>query len=353
MKQKLNLDTYRLIASLLIIAIHVYPFLTVNKNLEFIFTHIFCRIGVPFFLMLTGNFILPKSLENIDNLKNYIKKIITIYIISIIIYIPINVYTGVLKNTNIINILKMILIDGTMYHLWYFPALILGLWITYFLIKKLKNKSCIIILITLFIIGLLGDSYYGLTENIKYLKIIYEYIFKIFNYTRNGLFYVPIFLYEGYSLKKQNKNNNNKKNIIISLTFLTLMIIEGIILHHYELQKHDSMYIFLIPLMYYIFKTLINNNYGKKENLRKISTILYIMHPFFIVLIRLIGKIFKIEKIIVNNSLIHYILVTAITLTFAIYFEKITKKYKQNIKRVLLMNWNSFLGYRKRVFYMK
>ena len=279
--------------------------------------------------MLTGYLILPKAIENKTKIKEYTKKITIIYITSIIIYIPINIYSGVLKTINITNILKMIFIDGTMYHLWYFPALILGLWITYILTKKLKTKYCLTIFTILFIIGLLGDSYYGITEQINILKITYDYIFKIFNYTRNGIFYVPIFLYLGYKIKKIKKDKNNKKNITLTITFITLMIIEGITLHHYEIQKHDSMYIFLIPLMYYLFQLLINNNNGEKENLRKISTITYIMHPFFIVVIRLIGKILKIEKIIINNSLIHYILVVIITITFAITYEKIKQKILQ------------------------
>ena len=49
MKEKLNIDIYRLIVALLIVAIHVYPFKTINENFDFIFTHILCRIGVPFF----------------------------------------------------------------------------------------------------------------------------------------------------------------------------------------------------------------------------------------------------------------------------------------------------------------
>ena len=48
-----------------------------------------------------------------------------------------NIYMGKFNNISIFSIIKDILINGTLYHLWYFPALILGIWITYYFIKKL------------------------------------------------------------------------------------------------------------------------------------------------------------------------------------------------------------------------
>ena len=83
MKKILNLDTFRFIVSFLIVAIHVYPFVTINSEVDYYFTHVFCRIGVPLFLMITGYFILPKD---IDTLKKYTIKIIKIYLLCMLIY---------------------------------------------------------------------------------------------------------------------------------------------------------------------------------------------------------------------------------------------------------------------------
>lgn len=328
MKNKLNLDIYRLIASFLIIAIHVYPFESINLNLDFLFTHVFCRIGVPFFLMLTGYFIIDKSLKDKQILISYTKKIILIYLISIIIYIPINIYAGSFNNLNILKLLKMIFIDGTMYHLWYFPGLILGLWFTYFLLKRFNKKYVLSTILLLYILGLLGDNYYGLIENIKVLKTFYNYIFKIFDYTRNGLFYCPIFIYIGYTFSKK-ETNINKKELLLTIIFIILMLLEGLIIKYFNLSKHDSMYILLIPLVYYIFKILLSYNNGKNRKIRSITTILYITHPFFIVIIRLIGKILNLTNIIVKNSLIHYLLVSIITLIFSYTLIKLHEIYKQ------------------------
>ena len=43
------IDIMRIIASILVIGIHTYPFLQISPSLDFITTHIIGRIAVPFF----------------------------------------------------------------------------------------------------------------------------------------------------------------------------------------------------------------------------------------------------------------------------------------------------------------
>lgn len=321
MSKKLNIDIWRFIVSFLIVAIHISPFDKISPEFDFFFTRILGRIAVPLFLMITGYYILDKSLENVKRLKDYTKKILKIYLFCIILYIPINIYMGKFSNINFIQVIKDILINGTLYHLWYFPALILGLWITYYLIKKLGYKKTFVITIILYLIGLLGDSYYGITTMNSTLMNIYEVIFKVCDYTRNGLFLVPIFLCMGYMVK----NNKDKNNIDLhlGLIFFICMTLEGMILHHFDLQRHDSMYIFLVPLMYFLFRYLINKSKTSNKNLREIATGIYILHPLFIVAVRFISGIIGLEKILVENNLILYLIVSLGTLIFMIIFEKL------------------------------
>lgn len=331
MKKHITLDKFKIICAILIIAIHTYPFLSINENFDFIFTHVFCRIGVPFFLMVTGFFVLPKALDNRKTLIKYTVKIIKIYAICILLYLPINIYAGKFSGIGVIGILKELFINGTFYHLWYFPALILGIWITYFLVKHLKSNIAVFICTLLYIIGLFGDSYYGIVENINVFKSFYNIILNIFDYTRNGLFYVPIFLILGYKMKYLKLNLTKNINIIFSLISIILMICEGAILHHFNLQKWDSMYIMLIPTMILIFNFIIQCNNENNKKLRNISTIIYIVHPIFIIVVRGIAKVLKLEQIMINNSIVHYLLVVILTVLFSIVFENI--KEKRSLKK--------------------
>lgn len=322
----MTLDKFRILVSILIVAIHTYPLSTINENLDFVFTHIFCRIGVPIFLMITGYFILPKAIQDKKSLMKYTKKIAKIYLLCMILYLPVNIYAGKLKGINFIGILKSIFIDGTFYHLWYFPALILGIWITYFIIKHIKNKNGLILVSILYVIGLFGDSYFGIAEKWSVTKTFYDAIFNIFDYTRNGLFYVPIFLYLGFIMKNINWKISKRDNIIFILVSLVLMILEGMILHHFNLQRHDSMYFMLIPTMIGIFNFILQNKNENNKQLRNIATTIYIIHPMFIIVVRGIAKITQMQNLMIDNSIIHYLLVVISSLIFSIILEKLKKK---------------------------
>lgn len=166
------------------------------------------------------------------------------------------------------------------------------------------------------------------------LSYIYDFIFKISDYTRNGLFYAPIFLYLGYFIKI--KRVNNKKSFLYSVLFFIGMTIEATILHKFNLQKHDSMYILLIPTMYVLFDYLINISNTQNLKLRNVSTIIYIFHPLFIVGIRFISGICKVEKYIVDNNFIFYLVVAVVTTIFAFLIEKIKEVIKMNKENSLL-----------------
>ena len=48
------LDRFRLIAALLVIAIHTSPLASFSGEADFFLTRVLARIAVPFFLMVTG-----------------------------------------------------------------------------------------------------------------------------------------------------------------------------------------------------------------------------------------------------------------------------------------------------------
>ena len=323
--KKINIDTVKLIASFMIVAIHVYPLESINSNLDYIFTRILFRIAVPTFLMITGYFVLPKTSSNVNYLKNYTKKILKLYIISIGLYIPLNIYMGYFNNNNLLIFVKDVFLNGTFYHLWYFPALLLGIWIDYFLIKIKNHKIIFFIVLILFFIGLFGDSYYNFISDISFFKKIYMHIFTIFDYTRNGLFYAPIFIYIGYLFNFSYQKKSYFSRIILLIISIILLLIEGIILYFYNIPRHNSMYIFLIPTSIFLFSIILKNKTTRNIIYKNLSTWIYILHPLFIVGIRFLGKILNIS-IIVNNSIINYLLVLSSTIVFIIISKKVGKK---------------------------
>lgn len=78
-------------------------------------------------------------------------------------------------NNLVPNIIKDIVFDGTLYHLWYLPASIIGASIAYFLVKKLGLKYSLVITIVIYVIGMFGDSYYGFRKNTTIKEFIWVY----------------------------------------------------------------------------------------------------------------------------------------------------------------------------------
>lgn len=63
-----------------------------------------------------------------------------------------------------------------------------------------------------------------------------------------------------------------------------------------------------------------------------IATIIYIIHPMFIIVVRGIAKITQMQNVMIDNSIIHYLLVVISSLIFSIILEK-KKVSEKNGKR--------------------
>ena len=336
-EQYAALDVFRIVSAFLVVSIHTSVFYSLNNTADFILTRIIARIAVPYFFMLTGYFMYKHIKEgDKDYIKAFLKKIGVIYLISILIYLPLNIYSGYFKRGNIIfEVIKDILFDGTFYHLWYLPAVMTGVLIVWFLIRKFKLSVCLVITSFLYMAGLFGDSYYGLVKSIHPIESIYRIIFNISDYTRNGIFFAPVFILLGAIIRegKTDKLNFKKAGFIISFS---LLLAEGLILYDSGLQRHDSMYIMLIPVMIYLFTQLLSVKGKEHKSLRNISLIIYIIHPWMIVFIRGIAKIAGSEKYLVENSIIHYVAVCIVSWAAAFVINKLLCRItsKRNIGRL-------------------
>lgn len=324
-----GIDYFRFIAALLIVAIHTSPLSSFSETGNFIFTRIVSRVAVPFFFMTSGFFLISRYTCNAEKLEAFIKKTTLIYGVAILLYIPINVYNGYFKMDNLLpNIIKDIVFDGTLYHLWYLPASIIGAAIAWYLVKKLNYPKALMVASVLYLIGLFGDSYYGITEKISCLNSLYTYIFQVTDYTRNGIFFAPIFFILGGFIADNRPQITFGKSFLGFAISLALMLGEAMILHHFDLQRHDSMYVFLLPCMYFLFIVILHFKGKRLVSLRTASLIIYIIHPMMIVVIRLFSKLLHIQKLFVENSIVHYFAVCLTSVVFSVVLTAKWNKYK-------------------------
>ncbi|MGI6029440.1 MAG: serine racemase VanT catalytic subunit [Candidatus Heteroscillospira sp.] len=298
-----TLDLFRLAAVLLVVMNHTSPLADVSAVADFWLTRVLARVAVPFFLMTTGYFL---SQNCWAGAKRQLKKLCLLYGVCVLLYLPVNLYAGSFNGPA--DVLRKLLVDGTFYHLWYFPAIILGIviarWLSRFGLRVALPAAAL-----LYLIGLGGDSYYGLVSRIPPLRAFYDGIFTLCGYTRNGLFFAPLFLLLGAAGKRWSWGAS-PAGFFLSLAAMSA---EGLWLHRIYVQRHDSMYLALPLCMVCLFSLLLSRNRGECRKARGFSTAMYMLHPLCIVLVRGAAKVLGLEEMLIENSILHFIAVLALS----------------------------------------
>lgn len=273
------IDLFRIVAAALVIIIHTadIPFLGESGNL--LLSGAVARIAVPFFFAVTGFF---TDFTSTASVKRLLAKTMLLYAAATAVYLPYGSYFASIRQ---------VVFDGSFYHLWYFPALALGAAIV-FLLKKLPTSAALTIALALYAFGLCGDSYAALARNADPIRKSLDVMSNVFSYTRNGIFFAPLFLLIGSIIGSKVRCDIGKPrriSLFISVpcfaVSLAALIAERFLLRGVIFAPHDSMFISLIPCTVFLILMLSSIKMKPKPVLRRISMWVYIIHPVFIDLI--------------------------------------------------------------------
>ena len=264
-----NLDILKYLSAILIMILHLRPFIHFSNQLDLVFNNIITRICVPIFFIITGYFVAKKEKNNENYIKNYIKKTIPLYLFWSLLYIPVIIGT-IIQYLPIINeyltkinitlpvliILLLLLLPvislialcytGVYYHLWYFPAIICSLLV----LKKWKKKINIkYLLIISFILLLFGatETYYGVLSLL--IKELLSYYYSIFFTTRNFLFFGLFYVVLGYFIGTKEKAYSKYCFAKLIISFF-LLIFEAILLHDTN-RLNSNILLSCVPLLIY------------------------------------------------------------------------------------------------------
>lgn len=253
-------------------------------------------------------------------LRRYAKKIVLLYAFAIAAFIPLNLYTGYFtKKVTFYSIVRDILFDGTFYHLWFFPSLLIGVHIVYFLYNKVSRLMLLLITGTLFLIGLFGDSYYGLAVQLPGVKQMYDGMFQWFDYTRNGLFFAPLPIALGAIVLKKADTTPPRPLFygVISLLSLALLMAEGSWLREAGYPRHESMYAAAILASYFLCRWAVSWKLKDVASFRKWRVWIYLVHPLAVVLVRGASKAANLDHLFIANTLLHYLAVCLLSIVMS------------------------------------
>ncbi len=334
-----GIDYFRMAAAFMVIAIHIAPFADWSKEADFLLTYCLGRTAVPFFFMTTGYFVLApyvkSGLQKKRTFYRFVLKNTAVYLAVTVLYLPLTIYSGNMPK-GIGGLLQDLFFDGTFYHLWYFPAVLTGCMLLVLLtwtgqkveaanwskghVNSGYRKKMAAVVLTGYVIGLLGDSYYGLTEQVPWMKAAYDGMFHISSYTRNGIFFAPVFLLLGV-LTAFAKRLCPMRICVWGTALSTVLLMgEGFLTYSLKWQRHNSMYLFLVPLMYFLFQLLLLIPGKAPAFCRNGSLILYVIHPAVIVVLRGTAKAAGLKELLIDHAFIQYILVCAVSMAAAAVF---------------------------------
>lgn len=183
---------------------------------------------------------------------------------------------------------------GSYYHLWYVPAVIVGLMLCVFLARKNQVKADIIVAL-LFIIGLIGRNYYSLIPGCENVVSAYNKVFLTFC---NGLFWGCPMVWMGRklcSIINRPAKQYYVKMLVISLTVISfvLLFFESYLVRNITPDQINSNLIcadFIAVVFVAVGIKMQVHICNDSRMIRIFGTVLYFIHPLMLWIIPFISK---------------------------------------------------------------
>lgn len=337
-----SFDLAKLICAVLVVMIHVDPFgEQVNTNifsyLNFGLGNYLCRIAVPMFFVFSG-FLLyrktPLDKFSLKPSKKYLLNILKLYLLWSLIYFPLNLI-GILQNPNgIVFALALyarnFIFMGSYLHLWYLTALLFAVALISFLLYiKLSAKKILCISSVCYLIGLLGDAYYGLISPLLDVPVLGQLIniyFTLIGTVRNGLFFAFFFVALGMFLSQNEIPIGRKKSLLLFTASIFMLGIEVFCLKYFNIAKDFNILLFTVPTALFGF-TYLRNLKLKDGNIyatmRKFSSLIFYGHMWVSVAVSKFANALGFD---IKATPIPFIITLTVTILIAAIVIKISEK---------------------------
>lgn len=318
-----SLDLLKFAMAIVVVAIHTAPFeyLLVGRLRTYYDSTVI--IAVPFFFMCSG-FLFQirldkyKETEKTILFKRYIYKLIKMYVIWTVIYLPLTIYGFYISNTglrdSVFYFLRGVFLRGENYYswpLWYLLSMILCMTFLFFLYKRgFSYKFILLISLVFYFVSICLNSPY--IDNIGFSPFFVNLVKASVGSGRllSGLIFIVLGFYVAY-----NKNNG-------SVFFSSLLFVLSCVANYSRIPFLSEFS--LISLVYALFCLAvifpIINNTEVSYWMRKASTVLFFVHMYVVFIIR--------ELLWVKDGLAVFIMTLIVCLFFSFYIIKYQEKYK-------------------------
>lgn len=307
-----SFDVAKIVAAFLVVAVHCLPSNREATLTSFIIYNALGRIAVPFFFTAAGYFLAGKDIEDLEVIKKYIKRLIELYLIWSLLYLPANIYMWLQSENIILGIMgyfRDVFFLGSFVPFWYFPALIFGVMAVHLLLKRYDCKIVLLLALVLYIVGLFGDAYYGFLSVTPRLKSIFDGYLYFFETTRNGFFFGFAFVALGVYIRKTYKNMDIKKSSLGLLLSIIALLCEAYLIKLTGGALDYNLYFSNLAVIYFLILTLQGISLPKHKiykSLRELSILIFGFHCAVRGLLFFLATYFNM-KLLVDSYWIHFV----------------------------------------------
>ncbi len=296
MERNLRLDYFRIILSLLVITVHTQSLFSNDSLTGWLISNGIARIAVPCFFVISGYY-LHSKIDNNKAIKKYLLHIFIVYVVWLIIYLP--TYYNTVEAHSLVTFAIM-----GYYHLWFLPALLLGILMLLALKKFIKNNNLLLLSgIILFITGYILENC-----GLPYRAFC------------NGIFFGFPFIVLGYYIQKKGYVNIRPLYLymILFISLITLLIesYQGYKTNIYH-NLFLSLYI-LCPVLIICIQKGVNHSV-EKYDISKLAAGIYFVH------ILVAGQIIPIAE---TNNIYRLPFIMIVSVLLAIFIVLINKRIK-------------------------
>lgn len=338
MKQKSSLDIAKFLCAILILLLHTDPFGSYSKALSFGMRNVVCVIAVPFFFAVSGYLLAEKlgamksASEQGQYMKKYLKRLAVIYLVWSAVYFPFVIVKWLRAGFGIglvLEYIKDFFFEGSYSTIWFLPALMSAAVLYWLLRKKLSSKGVFFVGCGVYVITLLLSSYYGVTMRIPGLAQIGELYYGFFDSVKNGTLFGLVFLALGGMVNQEASFRQMRRGYALLGAVLSggLLVAEVIGYRIIGNMKGIDTVASLLPLTFFALVWTLSFDLkpsGLWLTLRKYSMLIFLCQRIPISVIDL----FMEETIFATNTIVHCIVVTAVSFAISFVLIQLSKKIK-------------------------
>lgn len=279
---------------MLVVAIHTFPFEDISPSFNLFFISTICRLAVPFFFVCSSFFLFGKVDQVKDDPKarrevfvHYLRRLGILYLIWAAIYIPYTIWNYAevgFSFSGLLGWIRDFLLNGSYYHLWFLPALMLGVVIVSWLLLHKGLRQTVIWVFSLYLVGYLINIYGPFWESVPGISTVYGFFVKVMGTARDGFFFAPVFVLIGMVCARFRRPALKASAICFAFFFLCLILEVTLYARLGVLNDKSSMFLSLVPCLYFLMNMLLRIRlpYSPMYHAMRLdSTLIYVSHILF------------------------------------------------------------------------